>query len=118
VTSYPVVEHGTSRSSRWLRERRLKLALAIGVLESILVLSNAVGWFWILGAAIVAFVVYFWVRANVRNETARQIAWTVAFSQVLPFLVPLLWGLVKLVAILLLVVAGLVAVALLLLDRR
>ena len=118
MASYPVVEHGSSRSSRWLRERRLRIALAIGFVESILVLSSAIGWFWVFGVAVVAFAVYLYVRRNVKNETARQIAWTAAFSQVMPLFVPLLWGLVKLAAIAILVVAGIAVVGFLLLDRR
>jgi hypothetical protein len=49
---------------------------------------------------------------------ARHVAWTAAFSQVLPFVIPLLWGLVEFVAIAVLVVVALVVAALLLLERR
>jgi hypothetical protein len=118
VTSYPVVEHGETRTSRWLRERRLKIALGIGVVESILVLTSQIRWFWVLGLFLLLFAVYLYVRSSIGNETVRQVAWTAAFSQVLPFVIPLLWGLVKLVAIVVLVVVALIAIALLLLDRR
>ena len=118
MTSYPVVEHGSSRSSRWLRERRLRIALAIGLVESILVLSSAIGWFWVLAVAIAAFAFYFYVRRNVANETVRQVAWTAAFSQILPLVVPLLWGLVKLAAIAILVLVGIAVAGFLLVDRR
>lgn len=118
MADYPVVEQGESRSSRWLRERRLKIALGVGVIESILVLTSQVRWFWVLALFLVLFTLYVVVRRRVANETVRQLSWTAAFSQVLPFVIPLLWGLVKLVAIIVLVVVALVAVALLLLDRR
>jgi len=118
MASYPVVEHGSSRSSRWLKERRLRIALAIGLVESILVLSSAIGCFWVFGVAVLAFAAYLYVRSNVENETVRHIAWTAAFSQVVPFAVPLLWGLVKLVAIAILVLVGIAVVGFLLLDRR
>lgn len=118
MTSYPVVEHGETRTSRWLRERRLKIALGIGVVESILVLTSQIRWFWVLGLFLVLVAAYWYVRSNVANETVRQLAWTAAFSQVVPFVVPLLWGIVKTAAIVVLVIVALIAVLLLVLDRR
>jgi hypothetical protein len=115
---YPIVEHGETRTSRWLRERRLRIALAIGVIESILVLTSQIRWFWVLGLFLLFAAVYVVVRRRVENETARHVAWTAAFSQVLPFVIPLLWGLVEFVAIAVLVVVALVVAALLLLERR
>jgi hypothetical protein len=115
---YPVVEHRESRASRWLRERRLRIALGIGVVESILVLTSQIRWFWVLALFLVLTVAYVVVRGRVENETVRHVAWTAAFSQVLPFAIPLLWGLFQFVAIAVLVVVAIVAAALLLLDRR
>lgn len=117
MVEYPVVEHGESRTSRWLREHRLRIALAIGVVESILVLTSQIRWFWVLGLFLVLAAVYVYVRRRFENETLRQIAWTAAFSQVLPFVIPLLWGLFQFVAIVVLVIVALIAAALLLLDR-
>jgi len=34
------IEHGESSSARWLRERRLRLALLIAFVESLLVLTS------------------------------------------------------------------------------
>jgi hypothetical protein len=118
VTDYPVLEHGESRTSRWLRERRLKIALAIGVVESILVLTSQIRWFWVLGLFLVLAAVYVYVRGRFENETVRQLTWTAVFSQVLPFVIPLLWGLFKFVAIVVLVIVALVVAAFLLIDRR
>ena len=118
MTDYPVVEHRESRTGRWLRERRLRIALVVGVVESILVLTSQIRWFWVLGLFLLFAAVYFVVRRRVENETVRQLAWTAAFSQVLPFLVPLLWGLVTGLAIAVLVIVALIAAVLLLLDRR
>jgi hypothetical protein len=118
VTDYPLVEHGESRASRWLRERRLRIALVIGVVESILVLTSQIRWFWVLGLFLLFAAAYVYVRRRFENETLRHVAWTAAFSQVLPFVIPLVWGLVKAVAIVVLVIVALVAAALLYLDRR
>jgi hypothetical protein len=118
VTTYPAVEPKGTRASRWLRERRLKIALAIGVVEAILVLTSQIRWFWVLGVFLLLVAAYWYVRSNVANETVRQLAWTAAFSQVVPFVVPLLWGIVKTAAIVVLVIVALVAVLLLLFDRR
>ena len=118
MTDYPVVEQEGSRASRWLRERRLKIALAIGVVEAILVLTSQIRWFWVLGAFLLLVAAYLYVRRNIANETVQQLAWTAASSQVVPFVVPLLWGLVKAVAIVVLIIVVLIAVLLLLVDRR
>jgi hypothetical protein len=118
MADYPLVEPGESRAGRWLRERRLRIALVIGVIESILVLTSQIRWFWVLGLFLLLAAAYVYVRRRFENETLRQVAWTAAFSQVLPFVIPLLWGLVKGIAIVLLVIVALIAAALLYLDRR
>jgi hypothetical protein len=117
VATYPAVEERRGRATRWLHERRAHAALFIGFGESILVVLGGLGWFWVLGAAIVAVAFYFFVARRVRYPLVREIAWTAAASQLIAVIVPVLWELVKVVAIAVLVVMGLVLLALLLRDR-
>lgn len=119
VTTYPpVLEHGESRTTRWLRQRRLRIALLIGFVETLLVLFNGVGWFWVLAAAVVAVALHFFVSPRLKYETVHQITWTAAVSQIIAVLVPILWPLAQFLAVVVLVLLGAALLALLLLDRR
>ncbi len=117
MTSYPVVEHRESTTARWLRERRVRLAFLVALVESLLVIAGGLGWFWVLGAAVLAVAAYFAVARRSGWGAAREIFWIAATSQLIAALVPLLWELVKFLAVVVLAVLALVLVALLLLDR-
>jgi hypothetical protein len=120
VATYPVIEHRTTRAGRWLRTRRLRIAFAIAVVETILILPpiDALGWFPVLAIALVAFAFYIFVGRKSRFDTVRELSWTAAASQVLPVFVPvvvvILGTLVIIAIVALLVVVG----ALVFLDRR
>ena len=118
MTSYPAVEHERRRPAGWLREHRLRIALAVGLVESLLVVASEVRWFWILGLAVLAVAFHLVLGRTARFDFVRHVSWTAAFSQLIAVLVPLLWGLVKLVAIVVLVLLGLALVVIFLLDRR
>jgi hypothetical protein len=112
----PVIEHRESRSARWLRERRLRIALLIAFIESLLVVTSSLGWFWVVGAAILALVLYFIGRRS-SSSAIHEGTWILAASQIISVIVPVLWELVKLLAILVLVLLGLFFLAILLLDK-
>ena len=118
MATYPVVEHRESRMGRWVRPRRLRIALFVGVVETLLVLLNGLGWFWVLGAAALAVGFHFFVGRRARFHSVREISWIVAVSQLIAVVVPLLWELVKFLAITVLVVLALVLLVMLLVDRR
>jgi hypothetical protein len=107
-----------SRSGLWLRARRLRLALLIGLVESILVLVGDSGWYWVLVAAAAAVALYIFVGRNLRFHTGREVSWIAAASQLIAVLVPVLWVLVKAVAIVALVLMAVVLLVMLLADRR
>ena len=113
----PVIEHGQSSSARWLRERRLRIALLIAFVESLLVLFSAHGWRYVLIAVVVALAAY-WFLGRHRPGVVYEVTWIAAVSQLLAVLVPVLWELVKFVAIIVLVGLALFLLAALLLDRR
>ena len=116
MTVEPVVEHRQSAGSRWLRERRLRIALLIAFIESLLVIFSSLGWFWVVGAAAVAVVLYLLGRRT-RSSTVHDVTWVLAASQLISLIVPLLWEVVKFLAILVLVLLALFFLAILLLDR-
>jgi hypothetical protein len=113
-----VVEHGSSRSGRWLRKNRTRLALWIAVVEAALIIFDVFPRWpsFVLGLALLAF--YFVVGRNVRNDTIRQASWIAAVSQLLIVALPLILPLLTLAAIVLLGILAVVAIAFLFLDRR
>jgi hypothetical protein len=95
VTTSPVIEAGESGRGNWLRERRLRLALLIGLVESLLVLWGGLGWFWVLALAAVAVVLDAFAARGARFHALREIAWIFAASQLIAVIVPVLWEIAK-----------------------
>ena len=95
----------------------MRAALFIGLLESLLVVFGGLGWFWVVGAALLAGGFYVVVARKSRSATLREVAWTAAGSQLIALVVPVLWELVKVLAIVVLVVMALILLALLVRDR-
>jgi mannose/fructose/N-acetylgalactosamine-specific phosphotransferase system component IID len=98
VAQAHVIEHGGTSASRWLRERRLKLALGLALVEGVLVIADVIpNWLAIVvGAAILGY--WFVAGRHHRQQLARQVSWTAAMSQVFVALVPI--AIVALVALL------------------
>ena len=113
-----LVEHRSTPLSRWLRARRLRIAAWIAVAEGVLVLIHAVPRIpaMILAAAIVLF--YFAFGRHVRVDSLRQVSWIAAASQALMILVPVLAAVIGGLAIVALVALAIVALFVLLQDRR
>lgn len=113
-----LVEHGSTPLGRWLRARRLRIAAWIAVAEGVLVLVHALPRVLtlVLAAAIVLF--YFAFGRQVRWDTVRQVSWIGAASQVLMVLVPVLAALIGGLAVIALVALAVVALFVLLNDRR
>jgi hypothetical protein len=111
-----VIEHGQTPQGRWLRERRLRIALWIAVIEGVLLLVHAIPRLPTLLVAIVVVLGYFWLGHRIRWETAREVGWIAAVSQALVMLVPVLIILVGTLA--LIAVAALAVIALILLFSR
>jgi hypothetical protein len=118
VTTSPVIEAGESGRGNWLRERRLRLALLIGLVESLLVVFAGLGWFWVLALAAAAVALYIFVARGARYHALREVAWIFAASQLIAVIVPVLWVVAKFVAVLILVVMAALLLIMLLMDRR
>jgi hypothetical protein len=117
--SQSAIEGGSSRAGRWLRERRLKLALWIAVFEGIVVAirGDISRWTVVILAALV-LVIYMLVRENIRWDAARQLIWVIAASQVLALLVVILAFIVGMIALVLVALFAVVALAYLFSDLR
>jgi hypothetical protein len=103
--------------SGWLRERRLRIALGVALVEGILVVLDVIPeWVAIVvGAAVVA---YWWVAGRNHSwQLARQVSWTAAMSQVFVALVPVLAFVLTALAVVALVILAIVALVALLADR-
>ena len=112
------IEHRSSRSGRWLRARRLKIALWIAVAEGLLIVFDVIpGWTaLVVGALVVAF--YFFVGRERRSDTVRHGSWIAAASQLFVALVPVLLFVVGTLAIIVLAILAVVALVALFADRR
>ena len=116
---HPVIDAQSTRLSRWLRERRLKIALWIAAVEGLVVaLAQGVSRWTVLFLAIALLVVYMFAGRNVRWDAGRQIAWIVAASQILALLVVILVFVVKIFAVILVIAFALIALGYLFLDLR
>jgi hypothetical protein len=114
----PALEHGSTRSGRWLRRYRLRLAFWIAVVEAILLLVGVIDRWAALFFALLIVVGYFVVGSRLRSGLGRDVAWTAAVSQALVALVPVLVILVGTVALIAVGILALVALVLLFGDRR
>jgi hypothetical protein len=112
------IEHRSSAAGRWLRARRLRIALWIAVVEGALIVFDVIpNWIaLVIGALILAF--YLVVGRDLRSDAPRQASWVAAMSQVFVALVPVLLFFVSALAILVLAVLALVALIALVADRR
>jgi hypothetical protein len=112
------IEHGGTRTGRWLRERRFKFALWIAIVEGILVVVDVIPWWLVFVVAAAAIVYYIGVGRDHGTDAMRQGSWIAAASQLLVVLVPVFVAVATALAVFVLVCLALVALALLFLDRR
>jgi hypothetical protein len=118
------VEHGSTRTGRWLKERRIRIVLWIAVLECIfLAFSDLTRW-GVLALAVPVLLIYVLWGRHAKSDTAYQISWIAGASQALAVvvLIPIFllnWLLGVLISWLPLVLAAIFAgVALIFLSRE
>ena len=99
-----MIEQGTTRLGRWLRERRLRLAAWIALLEAMLVVAHVIPKLSALLAAAALFLFYVFIGRTMRSDAVRHASWIAATSQVLVALVPVLLIVVGILAVVALVV--------------
>ena len=110
------IEHGSSRPSRWLRGRRIRITLWIAAVEGLLYLVHVLHWWEAVVLAVLAVGVWWLGGRTSRSDIVRQATWIFAASQLLVLCVPIALAILKALAIG--VVAILAIVGLVLLFTR
>jgi hypothetical protein len=114
-----MIEAGSTRIGRWLRERRLRLALWVAVVEGLLVaLTHDLTRWTVLVIAVIVLAFYVLAGRTMGWDVGRQLSWIAAASQALAILVVILAFIVGLVAIVLVALFAIVALAYLFSDYR
>ena len=117
--SQPMIDAGSTRIGRWLRERRLRLALWVAVAEGLLVaLTPDLTKWTVLVLGVILLALYMVAGRNIRWDVARQLSWIAAASQALAILVVILAFVLGLLAIVAIVVFALIALVYLFSDAR
>ena len=93
----PVIDSDSTKIGRWLRARRVRLAIWVAVIEGLIVaIGNDISKWTVMVLAIAVLALYFVAGRNLRWDVGRQLAWIAAASQVLALLVALfafiVWG--------------------------
>jgi hypothetical protein len=114
-----MIEHGTTRTGRWLRPRRTRIALWIAIAEGILVavLNDFTRWTVVIIAVPLILLYALWGRTT-SSDTARQFTWIAGASQALAVLFVLAFKIIGLFVIALVVFAAIVATVFFFTDRR
>jgi len=113
-----VIEHRETSLTRTVRRQRLRIALAIAVVEGILVLGDVVPWWVVLALGTAALATYVGVGRASTREDVRNITWIAAVSQLVVVLVPVAAVVVGALAVVVVVGLAIVALVALLADRR
>ena len=117
--STSVIDHDSSRSGRWLQERRIRISLWIAVLEVIVVALAADFSRWtVIGIAIVAIALYLLAGRSMRWDFGHQVLWIFAFSQALAVVGTILSFIVFWFALILAAMFAVIALVVLFTDRR
>jgi hypothetical protein len=113
-----VLEHRSTPGGRWLRARRLRIAVGIALVEGLLVVLDVLDWWVAIILSVAAIGFYLVVGRHLRSYTARQASWIAAAAQAFVVLIPVLVAVISGLAIVALVILAVVALILLLSDRR
>jgi hypothetical protein len=113
-----VLAHRTTRGGRWLRERRIRFALWIALIEGLLIVVGVIPVSLAIVVAVATVLAYFAVRDRIDSDTGRQGLWIAAGSQAIVVTVPILLAVAGIVALIVLALIGIVALLVLLGDRR
>jgi hypothetical protein len=114
----PAIEHRSSRAGRWLRVRRLKLALWLAVVEGLLLVTGVLGFTPALVAAAVLVAFHLAAGRRLAWDAARQASWIAATSQVLVALLPALLLALGALAVVLVLAGAAILLLLVFASRR
>jgi hypothetical protein len=112
------VEYGTTRAGRWLRVRRLRIALWMAVLEGIVVaFAPGISRWTVVVVAILSIALYAAAGRTTHWDTGHQLSWILAASQALAVVVAILAWFILWTALVLVVVFAAIALLILFTDR-
>ena len=111
------IEHGSSRQSRWLRGRRLRITLIIAAIEGLLYVFGVLHWWAAVALAVIALGFWWWVARGSRSHSLRQLGWIFAASQLLVICVPVALKVVEWAAIGVIAVLAIAALVFLFMER-
>jgi hypothetical protein len=114
-----MIEHGATRGGRWLRERRMRVALWIAVIETVIVaFDESVSRWTVVAVAIPLVLLYLYAGRNLQSDTGRQVLWIAAASQALAVVAVAFAIIAGVFVLVLAAVFAAVALFLILSDRR
>ena len=112
-----MIEHRQGRFGRWLRERRVAIAVWIAVIEGLLLIVHAIPRLLTLAIAVLIVVVFFWLGHRLRPGPLKDVAWIAAVSQAFVMLIPILAIVVGTLALVAVGILAVVALVLLFTSR-
>jgi uncharacterized membrane protein YfhO len=119
TSSGNVIEHGTSRSGRWLRARRFRIALIIAAIEAVIVaVFHDVSRWTVIGVAVLAVALYVAAGRESKHDWFRQATWILAVSQLLAVVAAIFAFVVFWAALLAVGVFAIVALIVIFSDRK
>jgi hypothetical protein len=95
-----MIEAGSTRGGRWLRQRRLRIALWVAVVEGIIVAATPDLSRWtvlVIGVVVLAF--YVLAGRNMSWDVGRHLSWIASASQAMAILVVLFFFIFEWIAI-------------------
>ena len=114
-----MIEAGSTRGGRWLRERRLRLALWTAVVEGIVVaVSHDLTRWMVLGIGVVVLAFYVLAGRNMKWDVGRHLSWIAAASQAMALLVVLFAFIFEWIAIGLIAIIAILALVYLFSDHK
>jgi hypothetical protein len=111
------IDHGGTRAGRWLRQNRLRFTLWLAALEGLLYLFHVLHWWEAVALAVIATAFWWLAGRESRSDTVRQASWIFAAGQLLVLCVPLALGILKAVAVAVIIVLAIVGLFLLFRER-
>jgi hypothetical protein len=114
-----MIEAGGTRTGRWLRERRLRIALWVAVIEGIIVAATPDLSRWtvlVIGVIVLAF--YMLAGRGMSWDVGRHLSWIAAASQAMALLVVLFFFIFEWIAIAIIACLAVVALIYLFSDHK
>lgn len=114
-----MIEAGGTRGGRWLRQRRLRIALWVAVIEGIVVAATPDLSRWtvlVIGAIVLGF--YVLAGRNMSWDVGRHLSWIAAASQAMAILVVLFFFIFEWIAIAAIALIAIFALVYLFSDHR